>query len=149
MTVGPSPRWLRQRLESVGLRSISNIVDITNFVLLEYGQPLHAFDYDLLAENRIVVRTARPNEPFTTLDGSSTDPFSRDAGHRRRTKGGGPGRHHGGAGFGNQNETRNVLLESAFFNPVSIRRTAKKLSLSTEASIRFERGVDIDGILAA
>ena len=149
VTVGPSPRWLRQRLESVGLRSISNIVDITNFVLLEYGQPLHAFDYDLLAENRIVVRTARPNEPFTTLDGVprilSPDMLVIADGQKAVALAG----IMGGLDSEIRNETRNVLLESAFFNPVSIRRTAKKLGLSTEASVRFERGVDIEGILPA
>ena len=149
VTVGPSPRWLRQRLESVGLRSISNIVDITNFVLLETGQPLHAFDYDLLAENRIVVRTARPNEPFTTLDGVprilSPDMLVIADGQKAVALAG----IMGGLDSEIRNETRNVLLESAFFNPVSIRRTAKKLGLSTEASVRFERGVDIEGILPA
>ena len=149
VTVGPSPRWLRQRLESVGLRSISNIVDVTNFVLLEYGQPLHAFDYDLLAENRIVVRTARLNEPFTTLDGVprilSPDMLVIADGQKAVALAG----IMGGLDSEIRNETRNVLLESAFFNPVSIRRTSKKLALSTEASVRFERGVDIEGILPA
>jgi phenylalanyl-tRNA synthetase beta chain len=149
VTVGPSPRWLRQRLESVGLRSISNIVDITNWVLLETGQPLHAFDYDLLAENRIVVRTARPNEPFTTLDGVprvlSSDMLVIADGQKAVALAG----IMGGLDSEIRNETRNVLLESAFFDPVSIRRTAKKLGLSTEASVRFERGVDLDGILPA
>ena len=149
VTVGPSPRWLRQRLESVGLRSISNIVDITNLVLLETGQPLHAFDYDLLAENRIVVRTAQPNEPFTTLDGVprilSSDMLVIADGQKAVALAG----IMGGLDSEISNETRNVLLESAFFNPVSIRRTAKKLGLSTEASVRFERGVDIEGILPA
>jgi phenylalanyl-tRNA synthetase beta chain len=149
VTVGPSPRWLRQRLESVGLRSISNIVDITNFVLLEYGQPLHAFDYDLLVENRIVVRTAQPNEPFTTLDGVprvlSPDMLVIADGQKAVALAG----IMGGLDSEIRKETRNVLLESAFFNPVSIRRTAKKLGLSTEASVRFERGVDIEGILPA
>ncbi len=149
VTVGPSPRWLRQRLESVGLRSISNIVDITNFVLLESGQPLHAFDYDLLAENRIVVRTARPNESFTTLDGVprilSSEMLVIADGQKAVALAG----IMGGLDSEITNETRNVLLESAFFNPVSIRRTAKKLGLSTEASVRFERGVDLEGILPA
>ncbi len=149
VTVGPSPRWLRQRLESVGLRSISNIVDITNFVLLESGQPLHAFDYDLLAENRIVVRTAQINEPFTTLDGVprilSSDMLVIADGQKAVALAG----IMGGLDSEITNETRNVLLESAFFNPVSIRRTAKKLGLSTEASVRFERGVDIEGVLSA
>ena len=149
VTVGPSPRWLRQRLESVGLRSISNIVDVTNFVLLEYGQPLHAFDYDLLAENRIVVRTARLDEPFTTLDGVprilSPDMLVIADGQKAVALAG----IMGGLDSEIRNETRNVLLESAFFNPVSIRRTSKKLALSTEASVRFERGVDIEGILPA
>ncbi len=149
VTVGPSPRWLRQRLESVGLRSISNIVDVTNFVLLEYGQPLHAFDYDLLAENRIVVRTAQLNEPFTTLDGVprilSPDMLVIADGQKAVALAG----IMGGLDSEIRNETRNVLLESAFFNPVSIRRTSKKLALSTEASVRFERGVDIEGILPA
>ena len=118
-------------------------------MLLEYGQPLHAFDYDLLAENRIVVRTARLNEPFTTLDGVprilSPDMLVIADGQKAVALAG----IMGGLDSEIRNETRNVLLESAFFNPVSIRRTSKKLALSTEASVRFERGVDIEGILPA
>jgi phenylalanyl-tRNA synthetase beta chain len=149
VTVGPSPRRLRQRLESVGMRSINNIVDVTNFVLLEYGQPLHAFDYDLLAEKRIVVRSADADESFITLDGVqrtlSADMLVIADGCRAVALAG----IMGGLDSEIRNETRNVLLESAFFNPLSIRRTAKKLGLSTEASVRFERGVDIEGVLPA
>jgi len=140
--VAPSPFWLQERIRSVGLRPINNIVDITNFVLMEYGQPLHAFDFDRLAENRIVVRTAHEGETFTTLDEKE----------RRLTKdmllicdGQKPvaiGGVMGGLNSEIEPDTTNVLLESAYFNPASIRKTSKKLGLNTDASHRFERGID-------
>jgi phenylalanyl-tRNA synthetase beta chain len=149
ITVAPSPFWLQDRLMSVGLRPISNLVDITNFVLMETGQPLHAFDFDRLAENRIVVRTAREGEPFTTLDGKerrlAADMLMICDGRQPVAVGGVMG----GLNSEIEAHTRRVLIESACFDPVSVRRTAKRLGLNTEASHRFERGVDPWGTLYA
>ena len=144
-----SPFWMRYRLHVSGIRGISNVVDVTNYVLLEMGQPLHAFDYDRLKENRIVVRKAREAEVFTTLDGK-THTMNQDNlmicdGQRPVALAGVMG------GLNSEifSESKNVLIESAFFDPVTIRRSSKRLGLSTEASYRFERGVDIDGAVAA
>jgi phenylalanyl-tRNA synthetase beta chain len=140
--VGPSPGWLKERLEALGQASINNIVDATNVVMLELGQPLHAFDLDTLTEKRIVVRRARPGEKITTLDNlerklSPDMCMIADAARSVAI---------GGVMGGGETEislfTTNVLLESAWFAPVSLRRTSKALGLRTEASTRFERGVD-------
>ncbi len=150
VTIGPSPWWLKRRLLAVGLRPVNNVVDITNLVMLEYGQPLHAFDFRKLAEGRIVVRTPRPHETsFTAID------------HVQRSlepdmllicDGSAPVAIAGVMG-GLDSEvsasTVDVLLESAYFNPVSIRKTARRLGLATDASYRFERGIDPDGTIAA
>lgn len=144
--IGPSPFWMRYRLHLAGMRAISNIVDVTNFVMLEMGQPLHAFDYHLLHENRIVVRRARAGEAFTTLDGKT---------HRLppeallicdADRAVGLAGIMGGLNSEISPETRDVLLESAFFDPMTIRRGAKRLGISTEASYRFERCIDIEGV---
>jgi phenylalanyl-tRNA synthetase beta chain len=149
ITVAPSPFWLQDRLRSVGLRPINNLVDITNFVMLETGQPLHAFDFDRLADNRIVVRTARPGEQFTTLDGKerqlTPEMLMICDGEKPVAVGGVMG----GLNSEIEEGTSRVLLESAYFDPVSIRKTAKKLGLNTDASHRFERGVDPRGTLHA
>jgi phenylalanyl-tRNA synthetase beta chain len=149
VTVGPSPDWLRDRLLSVGLRPINNLVDVTNFVMMETGQPLHAFDHDRLEEGRIVVRTAEEGERFTTLDGKERtlagDMLMICDGKRPVAVGGVMG----GLNSEIEDHTRNVLIESAYFDPVGIRRTAKRLGLSTDASHRFERGVDPEGTLYA
>ena len=149
ITVGPSPFWLQDRLLSVGLRPINNIVDITNFVMMETGQPLHAFDFEHLEEHRIVVRTANEGEKFTTLDGKertlASDMLMICDGKKPVAVGGVMG----GLNSEIENTTTRVLIESAYFDPVSIRRTAKRLGLGTDASHRFERGVDPDGALAA
>lgn len=147
--IAPSPFWLQDRLMSVGLRPINNIVDITNFVMLETGQPLHAFDFDLLAEKRIVVRTAKDGEKFTTLDDKERILTSETLMICDGEKPVGVGGVMGGLNSEIVDTTRNVLLESAYFNPVSIRRTSKTLGLSTDASYRFERGVDPVGALRA
>ncbi len=149
ITVGPSPFWLQDRLLSVGQRPINNLVDITNFVMLETGQPLHAFDFDQLAENRIVLRTAREGESFTTLDEKER---KLDAEMLMICDGAKPvaiGGVMGGMNSEIEPTTTRVLLESACFNPVSIRKTAKKLGLNTEAAHRMERGVDPEGTLFA
>jgi len=147
--VGPSPAWLAQRLRAVGLRPINNVVDVTNYVMWELGHPLHAFDYDRLAEHRIVVRPARPGEVLTTLDGQTRtlDPSMlviADASQAVGVAG-----VMGGAASEVSPATRRVLLESAYFEPASIRRTARALGLATEASYRFERGADIEGLRMA
>ena len=149
VTVGPSPLWLRHRLRAVGLRPINNVVDVTNYVLWELGHPLHAFDRDRLLEGRIVVRRARRGESLRTLDGhlrSLTPSMLAIADAERPVALAGI---MGGADTEVTAQTRTVLLESAYFQPVTIRRTAKTLGLSTEASYRFERGADIEGIREA
>ena len=148
--IGPSPWWLRMRLLSVGLRPINNIVDITNFVMLEYGQPLHAFDFDTLAGKKIVVRTPRQNEiTFSTLDETErrldSEMLMICDGEKPIAVAG----IMGGLNSEVTNTTTNILLESACFNSVSVRKTARKLNLATDASYRFERGVDPEGTLNA
>ena len=147
--VGQSPAWLQHQLESVGVGVINNIVDITNFVLMEYGQPLHAFDYHKLTENRIVVRRAATGENITTLDEIARELTSdmlviADAEKPVALAG-----IMGGYDSEITETTCDVLLESAYFNPSSIRATAKALGISTEASYRFERGADPGVVLAA
>ncbi len=147
--IGPSPEWLRRRLEAVGIRSINNIVDVTNYVMMELGQPLHAFDYDLLREHRIVVRRAAAGETFQTLDGETRTLFDDTL---LICDGVGPVAIAGIMG-GLESEitdrTTRVLIESAFFDPTGIRRSSKKLGLRSESSFRFERGVDPEGTLRA
>jgi len=145
----PSPFWMRYRLFQSGVRSINNIVDITNYVMLEMGQPLHAFDYNRLQENRIVVRRASDGDRFTTLDGQARE-LNADTLMICDAE-----RMVGLAGImGGLNSeifagTENVLVESAFFDPITTRRGARRLGLSTEASYRFERGIDIEGVTRA
>ena len=139
--VGPSPRWLQDRLAKVGMRPINNVVDITNYVMLEYNQPLHAFDFRTLKEGRIVVRRARPGEVLVSLDGmvrqlSSSMLVIADA--RDAVALGGI---IGSAHTEMTESTTSVLLESANFDPVNNRRTAQALRVSTEATIRFEKGL--------
>lgn len=145
VAVGPSPFWMRRRLHLLGQRPINTIVDVTNYVMLELGQPLHAFEFDRLFERRIVVRRARPGEALTTLDGRARvlNPemlVIADAREAVALAG-----VMGGAASEVGPATQNILLESANFDPASIRRTAKALGVSTEASYRFERGVDREG----
>ncbi len=141
----PAPPWLRFRLEACGIRSINHIVDVTNYVMLETGQPLHAFDAQSIASQRIVVRTAGEASTLTTLDGSDRALHPDDLlicdGDTPAALAGVMG----GAGSEVTEETESVLLESAHFDPLTIRRTAKRMGMHTEASHRFERGVDPDG----
>jgi phenylalanyl-tRNA synthetase beta chain len=142
--IGPSPEWLKLRLEAVGMRSINNVVDITNFVMMELGQPLHAFDFRQLREQRIVVRRAQDGDTFTTLDGQVRTLMNSDL---VICDGVGPVALAGVMGGENSEvspETTDILLESAYFNPTTIRRTSKRLGLHTESSHRFERGTDVD-----
>ncbi len=140
--VGPSPDWLKKRLEAIGQGSINNVVDVTNYVMYELGQPLHTFDYDRLGEHRIVVRRARPGETMRTLDGVErklTREMCVIADASRPVALGGL---MGGEESEITSASRNILLESAWFEPASIRRTSKALGLRTEASVRFGRGAD-------
>ena len=147
--IGPSPQWMRDRLEKVGIRSISNVVDVTNFVMMECGQPLHAFDFDLLEEGRIVVRRAQEGEEFITLDEAK-----RTLDHEMLMicDGVRPVAIAGVMGGMNSEisgATKTVLLESAYFEPMGNRRTSLRLGLETEAAYRFGRGVDYGGTLFA
>ncbi|HNT89306.1 MAG TPA: phenylalanine--tRNA ligase subunit beta, partial [Candidatus Hydrogenedentes bacterium] len=140
--VGPSPDWMCNGLLAAGQRPINNVVDVTNYVLLETGHPLHAFDYSLLAEHRVIVRRAKPGETMRTLDGEArtlTDQMLviADA-ERPQAVAGIMGGEHSEVGEG----TTTVFLESAYFDPVSIRRTSRALGLMTESSQRFQRGAD-------
>ena len=142
--VGPSPFWMQNRLRSAGIRPISNVVDVTNFVLLEMGQPLHAFDYERLAGEKIIVRRARQGETIVTLDDQER---SLDSDMLLICDGEKPVAIAGVMGGANSEvttETRNVLIESAYFSPVSIRKTATRLGLRSEASARFEKGINYE-----
>ena len=147
--VTSSPKWLIKRIESVGLRSVNNIVDITNFVLFETGQPLHAFDLDKFSRQEIIIRNAEDKEPIIAIDGTEKRLSS---GMLVITDGVRPVAIAGVMG-GKETEvterTENILLESAYFDAVSVRRAALSLGLSTDSSYRFERGVDPEGILFA
>ena len=147
--VAPSPDWLKKRLEAVGERSINNVADITNYVMLELGQPMHAFDLNKLAENRIVVRRARNGETIKTLDEverklDETMLAICDAEKPVAVAG-----VMGGLDSSISDETTDVLIEVAYFKRENIRQTSRKLNLSTEASYRFERGVDIENLIRA
>src|SRR5262245_35890850 len=140
--IGPSPAWLVQRIESLGQRSVNNVADVTNYVMLEMGQPLHAFDLHQLRGERIVVRRAGGGEKITTLDGEQRDLTPEmlviaDAERPVAIAG-----VKGGEGSGITEKTVDVLLEAAYFAPTQTRATSKALGLSTEASYRFERGTD-------
>jgi phenylalanyl-tRNA synthetase beta chain len=147
--VGPSPDWLRLRLASIGQRSVNNIVDATNFVLWELGHPLHSFDLDRLEGRRIVVRRARPDERLTTLDGVARVLTSEVLVIADATKAVALAGIMGGEASGIGEATTKVLLESAWFEPVPVRRAARSLGLRTDASHRFERGADPEAVLPA
>ena len=142
ITIGPSPAWLAARLTAAGIRSINNIVDITNYVLIETGHPLHAFDLALLEGPHLKIRRAKPGEKVKTLDGQERTLAEdmlviADASRAQAVAG-----VMGGGDSEVSEKTRTIALESAYFTPSSIRRTSKRLGLSTEASYRFERGAD-------
>jgi phenylalanyl-tRNA synthetase beta chain len=149
VTIGPSPLWMRDRLMACGLRPINNVVDITNYILMELGQPLHAFNFATLAGGKIVVRTAAEGEKFVTLDGAERtltgDTLMICDAERAVAVAG----IMGGLNSEVTEDTTEVLIESAFFDPTSIRRTSKRLGLSTESSYRFERGIDLSGCARA
>ncbi len=149
VTIEPSPFWLQERLESIGLTPINNVVDITNFVMMEMGQPLHAFDFDEVAKGKIIIRRAGSDTNFTTLDSKDhkleSDMLMICDGKRPVALAGVMG----GENSEISNSTTRVLVESAYFNPISIRKTAKKTGIASDASHRFERGVDPDGTVKA
>lgn len=147
--IGPSPEWMQRRLKAAGVRPINNIVDITNYVMLEYNQPLHAFDLDRIAERQVIIRRAYDGEKFTTLDDVERR-FTRDDLLIADPSGGlcvaGV---MGGQSSEVTDRTVNLLLEAAYFDPGSIRKTAKILGMRTEASYRFERGIDPNNTIKA
>ena len=141
--VGDSPKWIQEKLKAIGLTPINNIVDITNYVLHELGQPLHAFDADKIKGNKILVKNLPSNTSFTTLDGierklNKEDIMICDGNSTPMCIAG----IYGGLSSGVTENTTSIFLESAYFNPVSIRKTAKRFGLNTDASFRFERGID-------
>ena len=144
LTVKPSPPWLAQRLRAVGLRPINNLVDVTNYIMWELGQPLHAFDLEVLAQHKVVVRRARPGERVKTLDGQerALGPDMALVCDPERAMG--IGGVMGGADSEVTASTTSVLLEAAYWDPGSIRRTSRALGLSTDAAYRFERGGDVE-----
>ena len=147
--IEPSPRWMRERLRASGVRPINNLVDITNYVMLEYGQPMHAFDLRYVDGAEIVIRNAKNNEKITTLDGIErvlSDDMLVIADSNKPI---GVAGVMGGEYSGIMDDTNTVVFESAYFNPVSIRRTAKKLGMRTDASARFEKGLDTNSAMAA
>jgi phenylalanyl-tRNA synthetase beta chain len=149
VAIGPSPSWLTDRLEAAGVRPISNIVDVTNYVMLEIGQPTHAFDIERLEGTALVIRRARDGERITTLDGVERE---LDAGMlliADAARGAAVAGVMGGRDSEIGPKTTRIVLESAWFEPASVRRTSKRIGLKTEASIRFERGADIDAAPAA
>jgi phenylalanyl-tRNA synthetase beta chain len=147
--IGPSPDWLKQALEKTGIRSINNVVDVTNFVMLESGQPLHAFDYHLIAKGAdgkptILIRQAKDQEKFKTLDGVERTLTSETLLIADEQKGIALAGVMGGANTEIADTTKDVLIESAYFSPTNIRRTSKTLGLRSESSYRFERGADVE-----
>jgi phenylalanyl-tRNA synthetase beta chain len=142
-TITPSPAWLVSRLEAVGMRSINNVVDITNYVLMEFGHPLHAFDFDQLAGGKIIVRRAAQGELFKSLDGQERPLLPTDLTIRDEERAVALAGIMGGENSEITSTTTNILLESAYFDPSAIRRSSKRLGLHTESSHRFERGADI------
>ena len=142
--IGPSPKWMVERLESVGMRSINNVVDVTNFVLMELGQPLHTFDLNKLAGKRVVVRRAKPGEKLTVLDGTTVELGEKNLVIADAEKPAALAGVMGGLDSGVTDGTTDILLESAIFDPVSVRTTSRQLNVASDSSYRFERGLDYD-----
>ena len=147
--VEESPQWLQEHLLSIGLRPINNIVDITNYIMFAYGQPLHCFDADMIKGNKVVIRTMPEGTPFVTLDGVEHKLSSEDLAICNAEEPMCIAGVFGGKGSGTYETTTNVLFESAYFNPTSIRKSARRHGLSTDASFRFERGIDPNGQIYA
>ena len=147
--VKESPEWLKTKLETIGLRSINNIVDITNYIMMAYGQPLHCFDADMIKGNKVVVRTMPESTPFVTLDGVEHKLSEKDLAICNAEEPMCIAGVFGGKGSGTYDTTKDVLFESAYFNPTWIRKSARRHGLSTDASFRFERGIDPNGQIYA
>ena len=147
VTIAESPQWLKDRLTSIGQKPINNIVDITNFILHETGQPLHAFDAGKIAGNTVIVRAAKDGEPFVTLDDKERKLDSADILIANSSEGMCIAGVFGGAKSGISSATQNVFLESAWFNPTNIRKTSFRHGLRTDAATRFEKGVDISNVV--
>ena len=147
--VKESPEWLQNKLRVIGLRPINNIVDITNYVMMAYGQPLHCFDADMVTGHKIVVRTMEEGTPFVTLDGVEHKLSDRDLAICNAEEPMCIAGVFGGKGSGTYETTRDVVLESAYFHPTWIRKSARRHGLSTDSSYRFERGVDPNGVIYA
>lgn len=149
VSIGETPVWMKTRLEAAGLRAINNVVDVTNFVMLEMGQPLHAFDFRFLEEGRIVARKSKPGEEFVSLDEKSRllpeNTLLICDGKKPVAIAG----IMGGLNSEVKEDTRTILLESAYFNPASIRRSSRRLGMPTDAAFRFERGIDPEGVVRA
>ena len=147
--VKESPEWLKNKLNTVGLRPINNIVDITNYIMMAYGQPLHCFDADMVTGRKIVVKTLPEGTPFVTLDGVEHKLSARDLAICNAEEPMCIAGVFGGKGSGTYETTRDVVLESAYFHPTWIRKSARRHGLSTDASFRFERGIDPNGVIYA
>ena len=147
--VKESPEWLQKKLNTIGLRPINNIVDITNYIMMAYGQPLHCFDADMIKGQRIVVKTLPEGTPFVTLDGEEHKLSERDLAICNAEEPMCIAGVFGGKGSGTYEGTTNVVLESAYFHPTWIRKSARRHGLSTDASFRFERGIDPNGQIYA
>ena len=147
--VKESPEWLKTRLTTIGLRPINNIVDITNYIMMAYGQPLHCFDADMVKDHHIIVKTMPEGTPFVTLDGEEHKLSERDLAICNSEEPMCIAGVFGGKGSGTYETTKNVVLESAYFNPTWIRKSARRHGLSTDASFRFERGIDPNGTIYA
>ena len=147
--VKESPEWLKNKLNTIGLRPINNIVDITNYIMMAYGQPLHTFDADMVKGHKIVVKTMPDGTPFQTLDGEEHKLSDRDLAICNAEEPMCIAGVFGGKGSGTYETTKNVVLESAYFHPTWIRKSARRHGLSTDASFRFERGVDPNGTIYA
>ena len=147
--VKESPEWLKNKLTTIGLRPINNIVDITNYIMMAYGQPLHTFDADMVKGDKIVVKTMPEGTPFQTLDGEEHTLSDRDLAICNAEDPMCIAGVFGGKGSGTYETTKNVVLESAYFHPTWIRKSARRHGLSTDASFRFERGVDPNGTIYA
>jgi len=147
--VKESPAWLQDKLRLIGLRPVNNIVDITNYVMMAYGQPMHCFDADMVKGHKIVVRTQPEGTKFVTLDGEEHTLCERDLSICNAEEPMCIAGIFGGKGSGTYETTRNVILESAYFHPTWVRKSARRHGLNTDASFRFERGIDPDGQLYA
>ena len=147
--VKESPKWLKERLTTIGLRPINNIVDITNYVMMAFGQPLHCFDADMIKGGEVIVKTLPEGTPFETLDGVEHKLSDHDLMICNAEDPMCIGGVYGGKGSGTYETTRNILLESAYFHPTWIRKSARRHGLQTDASFRFERGVDPNGQIYA